>query len=505
MNRTFRACYSSAIASQLWHTNACGRISSCQFCISQAVGQFYLFLHYQLLPNDPTVLLPELLSHTRVISINGDILRIQASGSALGELAWVENGDQVPSLAQVTAIDRDCVSLQVFAGGKGLRSDARVRFIGHAAQVLFSDGILGRVFNGVGRPIDGGPQLLGHRRIDVGGPSVNPMMRVVPSRMIETKLPMIDVFNCLVESQKIPIFSIAGEPYNELLARIAIQADADVVVFCGLGLIFDEFHFFRDTFENEGVFPRTVMFANRASDPIVERLLAPEMALKVAERFAVEQNKRVLVLMTDMTAFADALKEIGVAMERIPSNRGYMGDLYSQLASRYERACDYRGAGSVTLLAVTTMPGNDVTHPVPDNTGYITEGQFYLHDGMIDPFGSLSRLKQQVIGKVTREDHSAVMNTMIRLYSGARQAEQKQQMAFELSPMDHKLLKFGELFAQRFMRIDVAVPLKEALDLGWQTMAECFEPQELLVRENLLKKYYPAESAKRKADNARPL
>lgn len=434
---------------------------------------------------------PELLSYTEIISIVGDILKVRAQGVALGELAWVENGDHVASLAQVTEIRRDVVSLQVFAGGKGLRSDARVRFLGHAAQVTFSDDILGRVFNGVGQPIDGGPELLGQRRIEVGGPSVNPVTRVVPSKMIQTQVPMIDVFNCLVESQKIPIFSIAGEPYNQLLARIAIQADADIVVFCGLGLIFDEFHFFQDTFENEGVFPRTVMFANRASDPIVERLLAPDMALKVAERFAVEQDKRVLVLMTDMTAFADALKEIGVAMERIPSNRGYMGDLYSQLASRYERACDYRGAGSVTLLAVTTMPGNDVTHPVPDNTGYITEGQFYLHDGMIDPFGSLSRLKQQVIGKVTREDHATVMNTMIRLYSGARQAEQKQQMAFELSAMDHKLLKFGELFAQRFMRIDVALPLNDALDLGWKTMAECFEPEELLVRENLLERYYP--------------
>lgn len=434
---------------------------------------------------------PELLSHTQVISITGDILKVQAQGVALGELAWVETHGQIPSLSQVIQIDRDKVSLQVFAGGKGLRSDARVRFLGHAAQVIYSDDILGRIFNGVGEPIDGGPELLGHPRINVGGPSVNPVMRVVPSKMIETKVPMIDVFNCLVESQKIPIFSIAGEPYNELLARIAIQADADVVVFCGLGLIFDEFHIFRDTFENEGVFPRTVMFANRASDPIVERLLAPDLALKVAERFAVEQDKRVLVLMTDMTAFADALKEIGVAMERIPSNRGYMGDLYSQLALRYERACDFQGAGSVTLLAVTTMPGNDVTHPVPDNTGYITEGQFYLHNGMIDPFGSLSRLKQQVIGKVTREDHSAVMNTMIRLYSGAKQAEQKQQMAFELSAMDHKLLKFGELFAERFMKIDVALPLEEALDLGWQTMAECFEPQELLIRENLLEKYFP--------------
>jgi V/A-type H+-transporting ATPase subunit B len=435
--------------------------------------------------------LSELLAHTEIHSIVQDILKVRASGVGLGELALVDNGTGVPSLAEVTEINRDLVSLQVFAGGKGLRSDARVQFLGHAAQVAYSDDILGRVFSGIGQPIDGGPQLLGQPRIDVGGPSVNPVLRAVPSKMIETQVPMIDVFNCLVESQKIPIFSIAGEPYNELLARIAIQADADVVVFCGMGLIFDEYQFFRDRFESEGVFPRTVMFANLASDPIAERLLAPDMALKVAERFAVEQHKRVLVLMTDMTAFADALKEIGVAMERIPSNRGYIGDLYSQLALRYERACDYQGAGSVTLLAVTTMPGNDVTHPVPDNTGYITEGQFYLHDGMLDPFGSLSRLKQQVIGKVTREDHAAVMNTMIRLFSGAKQAEQKQQMAFELSAMDHKSLKFGELFAERFMRIDVAVPLNDALDLGWQTMAECFEAEELLIKEDLINRYFP--------------
>jgi V/A-type H+-transporting ATPase subunit B len=171
-----------------------------------------------------------------------------------------------------------------------------------------------------------------------------------------------------------------------------------------------------------------------------------------------------------------------------------MGDLYSQLALRYERACDYKGAGSVTLLAVTTMPGNDVTHPVPDNTGYITEGQFYLHNGMIDPFGSLSRLKQQVIGSVTREDHSQVMNTMIRLFSGAREAEKKQQMAFDLSDFDHRSIKFGELFKQRFMNIDVSLSLNEALDLGWQTMAECFEADELLMRESLIEKYYPAKS-----------
>ncbi len=432
-----------------------------------------------------------LLRYTKVISIVGDILTIRADNVGLGDLAVVENWDGERSLAQIVEIQRDQVSLQVFSGGKGLSTGARVHFLGRSVQVKFSPNILGRVFDGVGQPVDGGPWLGDDRRVDAGGPSVNPTLRIVPKKFIETKVPMIDVFNCLVESQKIPIFSIAGEPYNKLLARIGIQADADIIVFCGMGLIFDDFHFFRSTFENEGVFARTVMFVNQASDPIVERLLAPDLALKVAERFAVEENKRVLVLMTDMTAYADALKEIGVAMERVPSNRGYMGDLYSQLALRYERACDYRGAGSVTILTVTTMPGNDVTHPVPDNTGYITEGQFYLHGGQIDPFGSLSRLKQQVIGSVTREDHSQVMNTMIRFYSGARDAEKKQQMAFDLSPLDHKLLKFGELFSRRFMDIDVALPLNDALDLCWQTMAECFEPRELLMRDKLIEKYFP--------------
>jgi V/A-type H+-transporting ATPase subunit B len=438
-------------------------------------------------------MIPELVRYTRVLSIVGDILKIRAKDVGLGDLAVVENWDGEKSLAQVIEMERDEVSLQVFAGGKGLSTEAKVRFLGHPSRVTYSPNILGRVFNGAGEPIDGGPTLVDDPRVDVGGPSVNPTMRIVPQKMIETKVPMIDVFNCLVESQKIPIFSIAGEPFNQLLARIGIQADAEVIVFGGLGLIFDDFHFFRTTFEDEGVLARTVMFVNQASDPIVERMLVPDMALKVAERFAVEEGKRVLVLLTDMTAYADALKEIGIAMERVPSNRGYMGDLYSQLALRYERACDYRNAGSVTLLTVTTMPGNDVTHPVPDNTGYITEGQLYLHEGMIDPFGSLSRLKQQVIGKVTREDHGQVMNTMVRLYSGAKDAEKKLAMAFDLSPFDQKLLKFGRLFTERFMDISVSMSLNDALDSCWRTMAECFQPEELLMRQHLVDKYFPVK------------
>jgi V/A-type H+-transporting ATPase subunit B len=433
----------------------------------------------------------ELVSYTRLSDIVGDICRVHARDVALGELAIVENEEGDSSPARVIAIDGDVVSLQVFAGTKGLSTDARIRFLGHGLRVTYSDNILGRVFSGSGDTIDGGPELSAMPRIETAGPSVNPMRRVMPSKMIETEVPMIDLFNCLVESQKIPIFSVAGEPYNALLARIGFQANADVVVFGGMGLIFDDLYFFRTAFEEHGVFHRTVMFVNQASDPIVERLNIPDLALAVAERFAVEESKRVLVLLTDMTAYADAMKELGVAQERIPATRGYMGDLYTQLAQRYEKACDFVGAGSVTILSVTTMPGGDVTHPVPDNTGYITEGQFYLHDGSIDPFGSLSRLKQKVVGTVTREDHPQVMNTMIRLFAGAGEAERKQSMAFELTAHDRKLLRFGALFRSRLMDIGISMPLNQALDCCWETMAECFEPQELLMKQALIDKYYP--------------
>lgn len=442
-----------------------------------------------------------LMRFTDVIEIVGDILKVRigtagedAPAIAYDDLALVEGVDGFRSLARVIRIDRDTASLQVFSGTKGVATSSTVQFLGHAMRATYSENILGRVFRGDGELLDTGPDLTDEPKITTGGPSVNPARRVLASKMIRTDVPMIDVFNSLAESQKIPIFSVAGEPYNQLLARIGIQADADIIVFGGLGLIFDDYYFFRREFEDAGIFPRTVMFVNLSADPVVERLLVPDMALAVAEKFALEEGKRVLVLLTDMTAYADAMKEVGIAMEAVPSNRGYMGDLYSQMARRYEKVADYREGGSLTILTVTTMPGGDVTHPVPDNTGYITEGQFYLHDGVLDPFGSLSRLKQHVIGKVTREDHGQVMNTMIRFYSGARDAQQKQAMAFELSDFDHKLLRFGELFRQRFMDIDVSLPLEDALDLCWQTMAECFEPEELLMKQQLIDRYYPRQT-----------
>ncbi|MDD5596715.1 MAG: V-type ATP synthase subunit B, partial [Victivallaceae bacterium] len=392
------------------------------------------------------------------------------------------------SLAQVIRLQDNEVNLQVFAGGRGISTNNQVRFLGHPMQVSSSENLLGRIFNGSGTPRDNRPEIT-DKLIDIGGPSVNPAKRIIPRNMIRTGIPMIDVFNTLVESQKLPIFSVAGEPYNELLARIALQAEVDVIILGGMGLKYDDYLKFKNTLDEHGALSRTVMFIHTASDPVVECLLVPDMALAVAESYALD-NKRVLVLLTDMTNFADALKEIAITMEQIPSNRGYPGDLYSQLASRYEKAVDFDGAGSITILAATTMPGDDVTHPIPDNTGYITEGQFYLRNGRIEPFGSLSRLKQQVNAD-TRDDHRVIMDTMIRLYADYKETLEKQSMGFMMSAWDNKLLKYGNLFEKRMMDLSVNIPLEEALDQGWETLAECFDKAETGIKTDLLQEYWP--------------
>jgi V/A-type H+-transporting ATPase subunit B len=326
--------------------------------------------------------------------------------------------------------------------------------------------------------------------IEIGGPSVNPSKRIIPRKMIRTGIPMIDLFNTLVESQKLPIFSVSGEPYNQLLARIALQAEVDMIVLGGMGLKYDDYLYFKDTLEEGGALSRTIFFVHTAADPVVECLMVPDIALAVAERFALK-GKRVLVLLSDMTNFSDALKEIAITMEQVPSNRGYPGDLYSQLAARYEKAVDFEGAGSITILAATTMPGDDVTHPVPDNTGYITEGQYYLRNGRIEPFGSLSRLKQMV-NKDTRDDHRALMDGMIKLYAAYKESLEKKSMGFRMSDWDEKLLKYGAIFEREMMDLSVNVPLEDALDKGWQTLAECFTPEETGLRSDLIKEYWSA-------------
>ena len=425
----------------------------------------------------------------RVESIAGNVINIRADGVKYRELAEV-TARNVTSLAQVIRLQGDEVSLQVFAGARGVPTDASVRFLGHAMQVPFSDALLGRIFTGGAEPRDRGPALRDNL-IDIGGPSVNPAKRIIPRNMVRTGIPMIDVFNTLVESQKLPIFARAGEPYNPLLARIALQAEVDVIILGGMGLKHDDYLFFRDTLEQSGALSRTVMFVHTAADPVVECLLVPDASLAVAEQFAL-QNRRVLVLLTDMTNFSDAMKEIAITMEQIPSNRGYPGDLYSQLAARYEKAVDFDTAGSITILAATTMPGDDVTHPVPDNTGYITEGQFYLRGGRIEPFGSLSRLKQLVNGD-TREDHRTIMNAMIQLYAGYKETMEKQSMGFRMSDWDEKLLKYGVRFEREMMDLSVNIPLEEALDLAWRILADCFEPVEAGVPSNLIEQFWPKE------------
>lgn len=430
--------------------------------------------------------------YNRIIQIAGNVITVEAKDVGYCDLAEISSR-AAKSLAQVIRIEGEKVYLQVFSGSRGISTWDKVRFLGHPMKVPFTENLLGRLFNGAGLPRDNGP-ILEENMIEIGGPSVNPAKRVIPRKMIRTGIPMIDVFNSLVESQKLPIFSVPGEPYNELLARIAMQAEVDLIILGGMGLKYDDYLFFRDTLEKNGSLSRAIFFVHTAQDPTVECLLVPDLSLAVAEQFAL-QGKRALVLLTDMTNFCDALKEISITMEQIPSNRGYPGDLYSQLARRYEKAVDFDSAGSITILAVTTMPGDDVTHPVPDNTGYITEGQFYLRNKFIEPFGSLSRLKQLVNGK-TRKDHRTIMDRMIQLFSDYRETLEKQAMGFHMSEWDKKLLRYGKAFEEKMMNLSVDIPLEKALDLGWQILAENFEPAETGIKTELVKEFWPRNSYK---------
>lgn len=428
--------------------------------------------------------------YSKIESIIGNVITVRAEGVSNGDLAIVSSSHG-ESYANVIKLDNNLVSLQIFAGAQGVSTGDQIRFLGVPMRVSYSENLLGRVFDGTGKPRDKGPSLT-ENMIDIGGPAVNPAKRIIPRNMIRTGIPMIDVFNTLVESQKLPIFSVSGEPYNPLLARIAMQAEVDLIILGGMGLKYDDYLFFKDTLEKSGAMSRTIMFVHTASDPTVECMLVPDMALAVAEHFALD-GKKVLVLLTDMTNFADSMKEMAITMDQVPSNRGYPGDLYSSLASRYEKAVDFEGAGSLTILAVTTMPGDDVTHPVPDNTGYITEGQYYLKGGRIEPFGSLSRLKQQV-NQDTRDDHRSLMDGMIKLFASYKESVEKKSMGFMMTEWDEKLLKYGNLFENKLMDLSVNIPLEQALDLGWEILSECFEPNETGLKSDLILNRWPNKS-----------
>jgi V/A-type H+-transporting ATPase subunit B len=426
--------------------------------------------------------------YDRINDMRGNLITVTAEGVGLGELARVDLKDGRSVFASVLRFEDNQATLQVFQNTRGISTGDKVTFLKRQMQATYGNSLMGRRLSGVGMPIDSGPEIVGES-INIGQSSFNPVRRIIPREMVRTNIPMIDMFNTLVKSQKIPIFSVAGEPYNRLLMRIANQTDADVVIIAGMGLTFNEYQDFIDNAEQAGSINKTIMFVHRATDPAVECLLVPDMALACAEKFAVN-DKHVLVLLTDMTAFSEAIKEISITMDMVPSNRGYPGSLYSDLASRYEKAVLIEGSGSITIIGVTTMPGDDVTHPVPDNTGYITEGQFYFHNGQIDPFGSLSRLKQLVIGKITREDHGDLANTMIRLYADSKKSKERQSMGFKLSRWDEQLLSYASNFEQQLIDWNVNLSLEEALDLGWKLLSDSFKREEVGIRESILGKYW---------------
>ena len=428
--------------------------------------------------------------YTKIESIVGNVVTVRASGVRNGDLALV--GD---SYANVIKLDKDLVTLQVFSGTQGVSTTDPVRFLGRPMRVAFSDHLRGRIFDGAGVPRDNGPALT-ENMIPIGGPSVNPSRRIVPNKLIRTGIPMIDVFNTLVESQKLPIFSVSGEPYNQLLSRIAMQAQVDVIVLGGMGLKYDDYLYFRDTLEKSGAMGRTVMFIHTASDPTVECTLVPDMALAVAEQFALA-GKRVLVLLTDMTSYADALAIVSNRMDQIPSKDSMPGSLYSDLAKIYEKAVQFPSGGSITIIAGTTLSGGDITHAVPDNTGYITEGQLFLRRDsdigkvIVDPFRSLSRLKQLVTGKKTRKDHPQVMNAAVRLYADAANAKTKLENGFDLTNYDERTLAFAKDYSNQLLAIDVNLDTTEMLDVAWSLFGKYFRPEEVNIKKELVDQFWP--------------
>lgn len=429
--------------------------------------------------------------YTRLEAITKATVSLHAQGITNDELATVEG-----RLAQVVKTKGDLVTLQVFAGTEGIPTDAEVSFAGEPPTLRVSGQLAGRFFDAYGHPIDGGPDIEGEER-EVGGPSVNPYKRRQPSELIPTGIAGIDLNNTIVSGQKIPFFADPDQPYNQVMADVALRADVDKIILGGMGLSNDDYLYFRKAFEGAGALDRIVSFVNTTENPPVERLLVPDMALAAAEYFAVDKNEKVLVLLTDMTLYADALSIVSNRMDQIPSKDAMPGSLYSDLAKIYEKAVQLPTGGSITIIAVTTLNDGDITHAIPDNTGYITEGQLFLRADpdsgkvIVDPFRSLSRLKQNVQNKKTREDHSQVMNAGVRLYADAQNAKTKQENGFDLSDYDKRCLKYAVEYATRLLSIEVNISITEMLDTAWELFAKYFSPAETGIRQSLIDKYWP--------------
>jgi len=431
-------------------------------------------------------------TYTRLQAITKATVTLDATGVANDELATVDG-----RLAQVVKTKGSRVTLQVFSGTEGVPTNAEVAFHGAPPTLRVSDQLSGRFFNAYGHPIDGGPEVEGEER-EVGGPSVNPYKRRQPSELIPTGIAGIDLNNTLVSGQKIPFFADPDQPYNQVMADVALRADVDKIILGGMGLTNDDYLFFRHAFESAGALDKIVSFVNTTEEPPVERLLIPDMALAAAEYFAVDKNEKVLVLLTDMTLYADALSIVSNRMDQIPSKDSMPGSLYSDLAKIYEKAVQLPDGGSITIIAVTTLNDGDITHAIPDNTGYITEGQLFLRADpdsgkvIVDPFRSLSRLKQLVQGKKTREDHAQVMNAGVRLYADAQNAKTKLENGFDLSDYDMRCLDYAKEYATRLLSIDVNITVEQMLDTAWEIFAKYFSPAETGIKQALVDKYWKA-------------
>ena len=428
--------------------------------------------------------------YTKISQVTKATCSLKATGVGFDELAYIHG-----RLAQVVKIWGDEITLQVFSGTEGIPTNAEVIFLGKAPTLKVSDELCGRFFNAFGQPIDGGPEVEGEER-EIGGPSVNPVQRKQPSELIATGIAGIDLNNTVVSGQKIPFFADPDQPFNQVMANVAMKAQTDRIILGGMGLTNDDYLYFKNLFENAGILDHIVSFVNTTEAPPVERLLVPDMALTAAEYFAVDKNEKVLVLLTDMSLYADALSIVSNRMDQIPSKDSMPGSLYSDLAKIYEKAVQFPSGGSITIIAVTTLSGGDITHAIPDNTGYITEGQLFLRKDteigkvIVDPFRSLSRLKQLVIGKKTRADHPQVMNACIRLYADAANARTKMENGFDLTDYDNRVLDFAKEYSNDLLAIDVDLKIEQMLDTAWNLFGKYFTKSEVSIKKEFMDQYW---------------
>ena len=445
--------------------------------------------------------------------ISGPLMVVeQVSGVTFDELAEIELTDGSVRRCKVLEVNGDKAVVQLFESSAGINlKDSKIRFLGHPLELAVSGDMLGRVFNGMGQPIDGGPDILPEKRLDINGSPINPAARNYPNEFIQTGISTIDGLNTLVRGQKLPIFSGSGLPHAQLAAQIARQAkvlDGEsnfAVVFAAIGITFEEAVFFISDFKRTGAIDRTVLFTNLANDPAVERIATPRMALTAAEYLAFDKGMHVLVILTDITNYAEALREVSAAKKEVPGRRGYPGYLYTDLATMYERAGrKLEHEGSITMIPILTMPEDDKTHPIPDLTGYITEGQIILSRDLyrkgvlppVDVLPSLSRLKDKGVGK-TREDHAPTMNQLFAAYAAGKEAKELMTILGEaaLSPTDLLYAKFAEEFEKRYVSqgSEENRDIFQTLDLGWELLRILPRGELKRIKSDMVNKYYPTK------------